>query len=47
MADQHALRRVGLAFGAVTALIAMIAFTMVLHTDPDRLQTEAHASIVE
>jgi len=47
MADESALRRVGLTFGAITALIALIATTMVLQTSPDTLRAQALASVLE
>ena len=47
MADESALRRVGLTFGVITALIALIATTMVLQTSPDALREQALASVIE
>jgi hypothetical protein len=41
MADESGLRRVGLTFGAITVLIALIATTVVWRTSPDALQAQA------
>jgi hypothetical protein len=47
MADESALRRVGVTFGALTALIALIAVTMVLQSSPDALRAQAPAYAIE
>jgi len=47
MADASALRRVGVTFGAITALIALIAITMVLRATPDALREQAAAAVIE
>jgi len=51
MADGHSLRRVGLVFGAVTALVAMMAVTTLVRATQASLQpglqTEARAAVAD
>jgi hypothetical protein len=47
MADCNALRRVGLTFGAITALVAMVATTMVLRHAPATFEAASLTAAAE